>query len=52
VTLPLAHHVVEALPVFVPAIIVCIAVAGHFLYARRHWDDDDEEPGDGSGPRS
>jgi len=52
VTLPLAHHTVEALPVFVPAVVVCIAVAIHFLHERRHWDDDDEDRNDGSGPQS
>lgn len=51
-TLLLAHHTVEALPVFVPAVIVCIAVAIHFVHERRHWNDDEEEPDDGSGSQS
>lgn len=49
-TLPLAHHAVEALPVFVPALVVCIAVAIHYLRERRGWDDDDGKGADDNGP--
>jgi hypothetical protein len=42
VTLPLAHHAaVAALPVFLPALIVCVVLLVHFLRARRHWDEED-----------
>jgi hypothetical protein len=45
--LPLAHHnTVQALPVFAPALIVCIVLAVHFLRERRHWDDEVEEEAD------
>lgn len=41
--LPLAHHTaVAALPVFAPALIVCVAVAIHFLRERRHWAEEEE----------
>lgn len=41
--LPLAHHnAVAALPVFAPAIVVCIVLVVHFLRERRHWDEEDE----------
>ena len=43
-TLPLAHHTaVAALPVLAPALIVCIAVAIHYLRERRHWSEEGEE---------
>ena len=39
--LPLAHHnTVQALPVFAPALVVCIVLIVHFLRERRHWDDE------------
>jgi hypothetical protein len=42
--LPLAHHnAVAALPVFAPALIVCIVLVVHFLRERRQWDDEREE---------
>lgn len=42
--LPLAHHnTIEALPVFAPALIVCLAVAIHFIRDRRRWDEEDED---------
>ena len=42
--LPLAHHTaVAALPVFAPALIVCIVLIVHFLRERRHWDEEPEE---------
>ena len=42
-TLPLAHHnLVVALPVFAPAIIICLVLAVHHLRERRHWDEEDE----------
>jgi hypothetical protein len=46
--LPLAHHnTVAALPVFAPALVVCIVLLVHFLRERRHWDDEpDEEAND------
>ena len=41
--LPLAHHsAIAALPVLAPALIVCLAVAIHFLRERRHWAEDDQ----------
>jgi hypothetical protein len=41
--LPLAHHnTVEALPVFLPALVVCVVVAIHFIRERRHWDEEDD----------
>jgi hypothetical protein len=44
--LPLAHHnAIAALPVFAPALIVCIVVAFHFLRERRRWEDEDEDRG-------
>lgn len=46
--LPLAHHnTVAALPVFAPALIVCIVLAVHFLRERRHWDDEPEDEANG-----
>lgn len=43
-TLPLAHHTaVAALPVFAPALVICIVLVVHFLRERRRWDDEPEE---------
>ena len=42
--LPLAHHnAVAALPVFAPALIVCIVLVVHFLRERKRWDDEPDE---------
>ena len=42
--LPLAHHnAIEALPVFAPVLVICVVLTIHFLRARRHWDEEDEE---------
>lgn len=42
--LPLAHHsAVEALPVFAPVLVICLVLAVHFLRARRHWDEEEDE---------
>lgn len=42
--LPLAHHnAVAALPVFAPALIICVVLVVHFLRERRYWDDEDED---------
>jgi hypothetical protein len=42
--LPLAHHnTVAALPVFAPALVICIVLVVHFLRERRHWDDEPED---------
>jgi hypothetical protein len=42
--LPLAHHTaVAALPVFAPALLICIVLVVHFLRERRHWDDEPEQ---------
>jgi hypothetical protein len=39
-TLPLAHHAaVAALPVFAPALIICLFLLVHRLRERRHWED-------------
>jgi len=39
----LAHHTaVAALPVFAPALVICIVLVVHFLRERRHWDDEPE----------
>jgi len=47
--LPLAHHnAVAALPVFAPALVVCIVLVVHFLRERRHWDDEPDEEANGS----
>lgn len=47
-TLPLAHHnAIVALPVFAPALIVCVVLVVHHLRERRHWDD---EAGESQGP--
>lgn len=44
-TLPLAHHnLVVALPVFGPAVVVCLVVAIYHLRERRHWQDEEDEP--------
>lgn len=41
--LPLAHHAaVAALPVFVPALVVCLVVAVHYLRSRGEWDEEEE----------
>jgi hypothetical protein len=41
VILPLAHHAaVAALPVFAPAIVICLVLAVHFLRERRSWSKD------------
>jgi hypothetical protein len=41
---PLAHHTaVAALPVFAPALVICIVLLIHFLRERRRWDDEPEE---------
>ena len=41
--LPLAHHnAIAALPVFAPAIVVCLVLLVHFLRERRHWDKEPE----------
>ena len=43
--LPLAHHAaVAALPVFAPALVVCIVLLVHHLRAR-HWDEEDTPAG-------
>lgn len=43
-TLPLAHHnTIAALPVFVPAVIVCVVVAVHWFRNRGKWDEEEEE---------
>jgi hypothetical protein len=43
VTLPLAHHnTIAALPVFVPAVIVCLVVAVMWFRNRGKWDEEDE----------
>ena len=40
--LPLAHHAaVAALPVFAPAVLICLVLAIHHLRERRHWDEED-----------
>ena len=45
--LPLAHHAaVAALPVFAPALVICLVLLVHFLRTRRHWEPDEE--GDGA----
>jgi hypothetical protein len=44
VILPLAHHnAIVALPVFAPALVVCLVVAVHFLRDRRRWAREEEE---------
>lgn len=43
-TLPLAHHnLVIALPVFGPAVVVCVVVAIYHLRERRHWGEEETE---------
>jgi len=45
-TLPLAHHnAIVALPVFAPAIIICLVLFVHHLRERRHWDEEDADEG-------
>lgn len=40
--LPLAHHTaIAALPVFAPAVLICVVLALHHLRERRHWDEED-----------
>jgi hypothetical protein len=47
VILPLAHHnAIAALPVFAPAIVVCLVLLVHFLRERRHWDEEPEGDAD------
>lgn len=42
-TLPLAHHnTIAALPVFVPAVIICLGVAIHWFRNRGKWDEEEE----------
>jgi len=39
--LPLAHHsAIVALPVFAPAIVVCLVLVVHRLRERRRWDEE------------
>jgi hypothetical protein len=46
VNLPLAHHnVVTALPVFAPALVICLVLLVHYLRERRRWDDVDADGG-------
>jgi hypothetical protein len=43
VTLPLAHHnAIAALPVFLPAVIICLVVAVHWFRNRGDWDEEEE----------
>jgi hypothetical protein len=50
--LPLAHHnAVAALPVFAPAIVVCIVLVVHFLRERRRWDEEEQESAPDPAPR-
>ena len=38
--LPLAHHnAIVALPVFAPALVICLVLLVHYLRERRHWED-------------
>jgi ABC-type transport system involved in cytochrome c biogenesis permease component len=47
VILPLAHHnAVAALPVFAPAIVICLVLLVHFLRERRRWDEEPESGAD------
>jgi hypothetical protein len=49
VNLPLAHHAaVAALPVFAPAIVVCLVLLFHFLRERRRWDEEPDGGIDGA----
>ena len=42
--LPLAHHnAIVALPVFAPAIVVCLVLVVHHLRERGRWDDEEDE---------
>lgn len=42
--LPLAHHnAIVALPVFAPAIVVCVVLLVHHLRERGKWDDEGTE---------
>jgi hypothetical protein len=46
---PVAHHTaVQALPVFAPALVVCIVLIVHFLRERRRWDEESEEEANGA----
>jgi hypothetical protein len=39
--LPLAHHnAIVALPVFAPAIVICLVLLVHHLRERRGWEDE------------
>jgi hypothetical protein len=41
--LPLAHHnAIQALPVFAPALVICLVLVVHYLRERRHWDQDED----------
>jgi uncharacterized membrane protein len=43
VILPLAHHnAIAALPVFAPAVLICVVLLIHRLCERRHWDEEEE----------
>ena len=33
------HPAVAALPVFAPALVICLVLLVHYLRERRHWDD-------------
>ena len=33
------HSAVAALPVFAPALVICLVLLGHHLRERRHWED-------------
>jgi hypothetical protein len=38
--LPLAHHAaVTALPVFAPALVICLVLIVNYLRERRTWED-------------
>lgn len=40
-TLPLAHSLVVALPVFAPALVVILVIAVHYLRERKRWDEEE-----------
>lgn|GEM_PF-1477918 len=51
--LPLAHHnAVAALPVFAPAIVICLVLLVHALRERRRWDEEPEGGPDDAGGSS